>query len=150
MGSDLISFFIPGEPVPTGRGRAAIVAGHAHVFTPRRTRDYQNLVRLAAAKAMNGRPPLDTAVVVGIEIWLPIPASMSKRKREHAILGALLPAKKPDLDNCIRSCTDGMSRIVYRDDALIVSLYAGKRYSDKPGVSVKVRPALTPEQWKQP
>lgn len=134
----MIEFFIPGSPVAKGRGRAAIVAGHAHVFTPTKTRDYENLVKSEARRAMNGQEPLDCPVNISITVRLPIPQSMSAKKQQCAISGTLLPAKRPDLDNCVKACTDGMNMIVFRDDALICDIYASKRYSTMPGVLIKV------------
>jgi Holliday junction resolvase RusA-like endonuclease len=135
-----IVIWIPGPPVPTGRGRTVIAGGRAHVFTPARTRDYANLVKLAATEAMKGRPPLATAVQVRIEVRLPIPASMSSRNRVSALRGILLPAKRPDLDNCIKAATDGLKGIVLVDDAMICRLAASKCYSTVPGVRVEVEP----------
>lgn len=134
----MIEFFIPGAPVAKGRGRAAIVAGHAHVFTPTKTRDYENLVKAAASQAMNGQAPFDCPVSVSINVRLPIPQSMSAKKQELALSDALLPAKRPDLDNCVKACTDGMNMIVFRDDALICDIRAFKRYSVTPGVLIQV------------
>jgi Holliday junction resolvase RusA-like endonuclease len=90
---------------------------------------------------MNGRPPLDVAVVVEIEVWLPIPASMSKKNRAAALAGDLLPAKRPDLSNIVKGVEDGMNGVVLRDDSLIVWLLAHKGYGERPGVSVLVRQA---------
>jgi Holliday junction resolvase RusA-like endonuclease len=65
---------------------------------------------------------------------------MSQRNRALALEGGLLPAKKPDLDNCIKAATDGLKGIVLVDDALICRLAASKCYSAQPGVRVEVEP----------
>jgi Holliday junction resolvase RusA-like endonuclease len=65
---------------------------------------------------------------------------MSKRNRALALSQASLPAKKPDLDNCIR-CLDALKGIVLVDDALICRLAASKCYSAQPGVRVEVEEA---------
>jgi Holliday junction resolvase RusA-like endonuclease len=136
----VIAFFIPGNPVAKGRGRAAVVAGHAHVFTPAKTRSYETLVKQMAAATMDGAPPFELPVRVHIDVMLPIPASMSKKDRAHAVDGRLLPGKKPDLDNCVKAVTDGLQQIAFVDDKLICDLRATKRYSQRPGVHVMVEP----------
>lgn len=134
-----INFFVPGDPVPKGRGRATIVAGAARVFTPTKTRDYENFVKQLAALAMCRADPWDCACAVEVLVMLPIPASMSKKDQARALLKSLLPAKRPDLDNCVKACLDGMNGIVYADDRLICELTARKIYSVKPGVYVEVK-----------
>lgn len=134
----IVKFFIPGEPVPKGRGRAGVVNGHAHVFTPSKTRNYENFVKGLAAEAMRGRTPVDGPVMVDITVWLPIPASMSRKHQVAAVDASLLPAKKPDIDNCAKSVTDGLNAIVFCDDRQIVDLHVRKRYSRVPGVAVEV------------
>lgn len=134
----MISFFIPGEPIAKGRGRAAVVAGRAHVFTPAKTRGYENLVKELAAMKMDGGAPTDQPVRVEVVVQLPVPKSMSKRDRKLLAGGAIWPAKRPDLDNCVKAVTDGMNKIVFCDDNQICMLVGRKIYSDIPGVRVEV------------
>ena len=51
------------------------------------------------------------------------------------------PGKKPDLSNVQKAAEDAINGVVFLDDALIVSSYAMKRYSDLPRVEVLVMPA---------
>ena len=54
------------------------------------------------------------------------------------MLGELLPAKKPDLDNYCKSILDGINGVVVRDDAQVCALNAVKAYGGTPGVSVTI------------
>ncbi len=78
------------------------------------------MIRTAATDAMQGRVPVDVPVAVVIRAVFPVPASWSKKKQAAAMTGELKPAKKPDLDNIIKACTDAMNGVVFRDDSLIV------------------------------
>lgn len=131
-------FYVPGEPVAKGRGRAAVVNGRAHVFTPSRTRNYENLVKLAAKQAVGERVPVEQSIAVSIAVLVQIPASMSKKDRQAALDGVLHPAKKPDLSNVAKAVEDGMNGVVYADDKYICDLHLSKRYAVTPGVRVIV------------
>ena len=53
-----LSLTIPGVPVPKGRARATSFGGHARLYTPSKTRRYEDLIRLEAGRAMEGRAQL--------------------------------------------------------------------------------------------
>ncbi|QOD84843.1 RusA family crossover junction endodeoxyribonuclease [Chromobacterium haemolyticum] len=140
-----ISFFVPGAPVGKGRPRAARRKGKAGKeyiaqITPEKTVNYESLVALASAQAMEGRPPMCGPVELGVVMYLPIPASWSNKKKAAALAGDLLPMVKPDMSNVVKAIEDGMNGVVYADDCQIVDYAPSKkRYSDKPGVEVTVR-----------
>ena len=54
------------------------------------------------------------------------------------ISGALLPAKKPDLDNVAKIVCDALNGVAYKDDAQVVKLTVHKRYSERPEVAVEI------------
>lgn len=141
-----VLFTVPGEPVGKGRPRIGRVGGHARMFTPEKTANYETLVALAAQQAMAGREPIAGAVLVELQITVSIPASWSKRKRAQALAGQLYPTKKPDKDNVIKAIYDGCNGIVWVDDVQAVDGYQRKRYGETPGVRVKVVPLIEGEQ----
>ena len=49
-----------------------------------------------------------------------------------------MPGSRPDLDNFIKAALDGCNEIVFRDDSLVVTIMASKRYSDKPALTIAV------------
>jgi Holliday junction resolvase RusA-like endonuclease len=53
-------------------------------------------------------------------------------------LGLIYPAKKPDIDNVVKSVTDALNGLAYGDDSQIVSLYVHKRYGLVPMVEVEI------------
>ncbi len=135
---DKISFTVPGDPVPKGRPKFTSVNGRVKAYTPAKTKHYENVIAAFAKMAMRGADPLSCPVSVKIGIFLAIPASWSKKKKEMALVGEVMPTKKPDADNVTKACFDGMNGIVYADDAQIVESFQKKEYSLEPRVEIQV------------
>jgi Holliday junction resolvase RusA-like endonuclease len=133
-----VSFTVPGEPIGKGRPRATTRAGHAALYTPKKTANYESLIAHAAHQAMAGAVPLECACQVQLSITVGVPASWSKKKQAAALLGEVLPTKKPDTDNVVKAVFDGMNGVVWRDDVQAVDLFVRKRYGSTPGVFVRV------------
>ena len=138
----MVNFHIPGEPVPKGRPKFTQVGGFARTYTPKKTVDYENIVRVYARDAMGSSEPLETPVGVFLYIRQPIPQSYSKKRREACLSGQEKPAKKPDIDNLAKAILDGLNEIVFKDDAQIVSLHVTKVYASGDGVDVLVKEEL--------
>lgn len=135
-----ISFVVPGAPVGKGRPRFARQGAFVRTFTPEKTANYENLVKLAAYCAMNGRETFTVAVSCDITIELEPAPSWSNKKRMAAISGVLLPTSKPDLDNVLKGILDAMNGVVFKDDKQVVDVVIRKRYADTARVVVIVNP----------
>jgi Holliday junction resolvase RusA-like endonuclease len=133
-----ISFTIPGTPVGKGRPKFARRGNFVTAYTPEKTASYENLVKLAAAEAMQGRAVIDGAVSVWIGLYVTPPASWSQKKQRSALNGGILPTSKPDLDNCIKGIFDACNEIVWKDDKQAVELSVMKRYSESARAVVQV------------
>lgn len=129
---------IPGIAVAKGRPRIGVVNGHAMARTPAKTRHYEAIVRERAMQAWGSRQPLATGVSIGVTIVMPVPSSWPKYKQRDAMVGAVRPTSKPDLDNLVKSITDGLNGVIYLDDAQIWSCESTKLYGAQPGVAVRV------------
>lgn len=137
-----VTFTIPGEPQGKGRPRVGKIAGQARMFTPAKTVAYEGLIAHAAQQAMAGAPPVECACAVQLSITVGVPASWSKKKQAAALLGQILPTKKPDADNVVKAVFDGMNGVVWRDDVQAVDVSVRKRYGSTPGVFVRVTQVL--------
>lgn len=133
-----IRFHIPGQPVGKGRPRIARRGSHAAMYTPAKTASYEGLVAHAAALAMDGAALIETPCAVSLDIAMLVPASWPKYRRQAAIEGRVRPGVKPDLDNVAKAIFDGCNGVLWRDDVLVTTLIAHKRYSATPGVTVEV------------
>lgn len=137
-----LDFTIPGDPRGKGRPRATTIGGHARMFTDSKTASYENLVKLAASQALGGRTPLDCPLTVIVTVRMTPAASHSAKKRAAMLAGEIAPTKLPDLDNVVKAVLDGCNKVAFRDDALVVSLIARKRYAEVAGVDVEISPTI--------
>lgn len=120
-----IEFFVPEI---RGKGRPRLTKS-GHAFTDKKTRNYENLVKLLAMEAMKkvGITATDKPVKATINAFFEIPKSYTKKKVQAIINGKEKPLKKPDLDNIIK-CVDGCNKIIFKDDVQIYSITATKSY----------------------
>ena len=136
MGS--VAFQVPGQPQGKGRPRIGRVGNHARMFTPVKTVAYEGLVAHVAHEAMAGRALLEGPVGVTMFLNCQIPASWSKKKRALAVTGEIRPTTKPDMDNVVKACFDGMNGVVFADDVQVARLQVEKWYSEIPMVDIHV------------
>ena len=135
----LITFRVDGTPIPKGRPKFARRGKFVSTYNPKTTLQYEDLIADGAKRAMGASEPLETPLEVFFYFSMPIPKSYSK-KRVEACLNDLERPMKKDLDNLIKSVADGMNKIVYKDDAQIVTIHATKVYGE-PYVEVMIKEA---------
>ena len=124
----MIEFMVYSDPVPKGSTKAFVVNGRACTTNANpKTKAWETLV---ATVAQEHRPEslLDGPVGVSLEFELTKPKSV---KREY-------PSVKPDVDKLTRAVLDGLTGVIFKDDAQVVVLGAQKRYGESPGVKVFV------------
>jgi Holliday junction resolvase RusA-like endonuclease len=138
----MIKFEIDGIPVAKGRVKFARRGKFNVAYTPEKTRTYEDHVRQAGMAAMGSMEPLETPVKAYFYVRLLVPKSYSKKRMAACLSGDERPAKKPDLDNIIKSLTDGLNGVCYHDDSQIVDLHATKAYATVAGVDVLIMEAL--------
>ena len=136
-----ITFAVFGEPVPKGRPRFSTRGKYPVAYTPEKTKAYEFEVGMMALAAMGGSKPLEGALEAFIYVTFPIPASYSKKRTEACLSDSEKHTKKPDLDNLIKICLDGMNGIVFKDDSQITSIHSTKVYGEVGKVEVLVREA---------
>jgi Holliday junction resolvase RusA-like endonuclease len=126
-----------GPPRGKGRPRFRVMGKFVSTYTDAETRKYEDRLRSEATLKMLGIPVLDCPLSVRIEAYMPVPGSWSKKKVEAALEGQIMPTTKPDSDNIIKML-DALNKVVWKDDALIVSLFVLKRYSDRPRLRIMI------------
>lgn len=126
----MIEFTVPGEAVPFARAGAL----GKRRFTPKKQADHMGVVKLFAHRAMNGAPPLTTAVSMRVEASYLHPDSWSNKKKA----ATKWKASKPDADNIGKLIKDAISTIVFVDDALVAKLIVTKFYGPTAFVRVEV------------
>ncbi len=135
-----VQFFIPTEPQGKASPRAVRVGAFVRVVKDAKTRRYEDMIGLFASTAMAGRPLFDEPLRLMLQVVMSVPASWSRKRQSEALAGGLLPTRRPDCSNVLKAVEDGCNGVVWRDDALVVDAWVGKRYGAQPGVRVVVTP----------
>lgn len=131
--------------VPAPQGSKSMVRhkdGGAHMIEGSSSTGRASLAAYRQAVAADARRyvaehpgfvPLDGPLVMLLWAWLPRPASVTVKARKW-------PSVKPDLSKILRATEDALSKILYRDDALIVQHTTVKKYADgrPPGVHISI------------
>jgi Holliday junction resolvase RusA-like endonuclease len=112
------------------RPRVARYGKTIKLYDPPRSKAYKERLKNEVVKTpyIYTEKPLKAEILIFVEI----PKSYSKKKKESAILGELRPAKKPDLSNYVKLVEDAFNGILYKDDSQIIELTAKKFYSENP------------------
>ena len=122
---------IPGQPKSKGRPRFA----RGRVFTPATTLQYERLVAAAAREVIS--EPITGNVQVDIIAVYQVPKSWAKALQASARRGDIMPTR-PDIDNVIKICLDGMNEAAYLDDQQVHMISAEKRYGDLARVEIRL------------
>ena len=128
-------FVVFGEVRGKMRPKASSFGGHAKVYTPSKQIEYENWVRLCYQEAYPDAKPMEGPIRARISVWMRVPKSASKKKREAMLAGDIKPTKKPDLDNCIKQL-DALNGVAFVDDSQIVGITASKRYAETDSMSI--------------
>lgn len=146
-----INFVIEGPPVGKARPRVTRTV----TYTPKKTSQYEDLVRYTAINSFDGCFDKDEPVDVKIVAYFPVPKSWSKKRKALCLANKELPTKMPDADNIGKIIMDGMNpkrklnkqlrkmvevmQGVYKDDRQVTKLLVVKRYAERPRVEVRVK-----------
>lgn len=128
-------FTVQGNPVAKGRPRV----GKWGAYTPDKTVNYENLVKFSFLEKYSKGDLLEGDLAIEVKFYFQIPKSTSKKNRELMARNVIRHNKKPDIDNCIKSITDALNSIAYKDDSQIVEVRAYKYYSEDPRAEVYIK-----------
>ncbi len=133
-----VEFVVPGNPQGKGRPRVGKIGNHARMFTPEKTVAYEGLIAMACQKSMQGRELILGPVLLEMRMLHMVPKSWSRKRREAALQGEIMPTVKCDADNCLKAVCDALNGVAWRDDTQVVNVSLSKRYADVPRVEVRV------------
>lgn len=95
-------------------------------FTPKKTKDYEDLIKGAFLKARG--VCLNNNIEIKINCYFVIPASYSKKKR--LLLQRSYCQNTPDIDNIAKIVLDALNKLAYKDDCQVVKVSVSKKYGD--------------------
>lgn len=109
------------EVVGKQRPRATLRGGHAGVYTPRKTRVFEEQVRKAWREQVGETWSFFSGpVTVTVSITRELAKSNPKR------WGGRLDTGRPDLDNVLKAVLDALNGLAYADDAQVTRELAEK------------------------
>jgi len=131
-----VEFTVPGNPIGKGRPRFTRIG---HAYTPKETVQYEEHIR-RCYKEQCGDTMLDGAIRMMLMVYVPVPKSAPKKKREQMLLGEIRPLTKPDNSNILKGVEDALNGVAYIDDKQICD-HDGihKFYSENPRIEVTLR-----------
>lgn len=130
-----VSFVVPGMPQGKERPRHT---KEGHVYTPKKTVEYQGLIaaRYWKALAESGNRLTEEAKMADIRVIIqavyPVAKSDSKTMTARKLDGSRRPHTKPDVDNIAKVVMDALNTFAYYDDAQVVRLEVAKSYGETP------------------
>lgn len=122
---------------PQGKARPRFARGIA--YTPQKTVEYEKLIR-KAFKDAGGCYFKETAFIVEMFSYAPIPQSASKKAKADMLARKLFPSKRPDIDNIEKVVYDALNKVAYKDDCMIVAVVKSKLYGTTPRIDVRIAP----------
>jgi Holliday junction resolvase RusA-like endonuclease len=103
-------------------------------------------LRLKAEQVVNEEgliEPIRGAVEFHMLIEKPIPDSWSKKRKNLALTGEILPTVIPDFDNYAKLASDALKGVVWLDDKQVTDAHIKKRYSLQPKLVLTIRQIAT-------
>lgn len=164
-GPAILCFELPGKPPHKARHRSRLVIGRElwtfagglrylteaatkrifiQQYPDSDTEAHEKALAELAGLYMRGRAPSQQPIVMLVHAFRSIPESWSKRDKEKALAGAIVPTSKPDADNYLKFVKDALNGVAYADDSQVVDARVIKRYSDEPALRVEIRELVAP------
>lgn len=136
---------IPGQPIGKARPR---MTKSGHVYTPHETKEYEKRVK-SCYLTQCGLPPIPAGhpVSVGMLAYFPLNKGDSQKRRQAKLDGYEMPVKKPDLDNILKICLDGVQGEdgAFLDDCQVVLTTCAKLYDNDPRVELSIIELISPD-----
>jgi Holliday junction resolvase RusA-like endonuclease len=126
------SYHLDGEPVPSQRARHSKTSHH--VYNPQRA--LQHILASHLMQQHDGQPLFEGPLEMIITWYMPIPKSITPRRRE--LLVAKYHHIKPDVDNLERLLLNACNGVIFKDDCQISRIVKQKVYDHEPRTVFKI------------
>jgi len=112
------------EPHAKGRPKVTTFAGHAQVYTPKKTRIAEADIKASIRKDIMEQERFGAGdpLVLWVTFYRQKPKSAAKKLKQ--------PISKPDLDNYLKTLLDALNKFAYPDDSQIVNIHAKKAFAE--------------------
>ena len=129
----IVEFIVAGTPVAQGSKKVVPVGGRHRAIESNEAnlRPWRLAVAAAAREAMDLADPVRGPVMLELEFLTPRPRSHFGTGRNATLVRPSAPVARitaPDIDKLARAILDGLTGIVFVDDAQVVELVARKAF----------------------
>ncbi len=123
-------------PTPKGRPRVTVIGGHAHAYTPKKTRVAEADIKAAIRKEVMAQGSFEVGVPLSISVtfFRIRPAHLPKR--------VIYPVTRPDGTNYEALLCDSLQQFVIPNDSQIVDLHWRKRFGSPPRIELVISEVL--------
>lgn len=132
----IYEFEVPGKII--GKGRPRINSYTGVVYTPTRTKDYEELIEQYFLLKYPRFKMFDNRVNVSIIAYFGIPKTAKKSEINDMLENNISPTKKPDIDNVVKIVLDAMNKFAFKDDTQITKLQVEKKYGLEEKIWIKI------------
>lgn len=119
---DRVNATIETEPVAKGRPKTMFRNGKAWTYTPTKTKDTESIIRTLVLQQIKEAYPAYTPIALTVTFY--------RTRSQYAPKEDIMPVRKPDLDNLLKTVLDSLNGIAFADDAQITTIHTSKRWSD--------------------
>lgn len=132
----MYEFEVPGDIVGKQRPRVNMYTGN--VYTPNRTKDYEEWIKQNFFIKYPNYKMLENRVSIEIIAYLKIPKNTSKDNKEKMLQNNISPQKKPDIDNIAKIVLDALNDYVIKDDIQVSKIVIEKKFSEEEKMYIKI------------
>ena len=136
----IIKFIVYGDAI--SRKNKIAINKYSHKPYMYKAADSERWENSVTGQALKYKPDklISGEIKLGMKFYRSVPKSTSNKKRELMLNNIIRPAKKPDLDNLIKSLKDSLKGVFFVDDSQIIEYLTGtgKYYSEIPRVEIEV------------
>lgn len=129
-------FEVPGKVIGKERPRINMYTGR--VYTPNKTKEYENLIQQYFKIKYPTSEVLENRICIDIIAYFKIPKGTSKIKVEEMKKGSVSPTQKPDIDNIAKSVLDAMNKIAFKDDNQVTKISIEKCFGTEEKIEIKI------------
>ena len=126
-----MKYCVKHKPIPLSRPRF----GQGRVYDPQK--EERIFYSISLDHQHKNRPLLAGPLALDVTFFMPIPPGMTVKRK--AIIRGTHHHIRPDLSNLIKWIEDVAQNIIFKDDALIVSINAQKIYDDIPRTEFTIK-----------
>lgn len=144
-----IELTVPGDPQGKQRAKTFKRGDFVGAYTPRKTVNYEIYIKELFVDKYPDFMPLEGPLMLQFTAYVSIPSSTSQKKRLLMLDGAIIPEKKPDVDNILKIIMDALESVAYRRDSQIAIAIASKLYSERPRLELRIEQENLKEWLKE-